>query len=615
MVDDSSKDRSLPQPAPPSPPSPPTASSSSSSSSPPSSPSPPPSVKIPTISSSSKTLRTDQQAPAVRTPKLEALPKPDVNIKSKELSKMASKTTNSSSSSKTINNTKSSNEDTQTSEENSRGYIINANLPRFRQSRKIDPKVIEGPPMPSLRDVPIELRDELFMKKVRWCCYTFPYTEENISPEINNKKNFKRFILLEIVSYIANTKPSFTDEQMTEQFEMIRCNLFRPQQQRKDNGIFDNVPQMDYSWKHLQVVYEQLLRITTGQDTNLSILEKHFNASFILDLLEQFDSEDPRERDYLKIVLHKIYGNFMNSRLFIRRSINNIFYTVIYETGHHNGIAEQLETLGSIINGFAQPLKEQHKQFLFKVQLPQHKIEQVASFHSQLSYCIIQFLEKDPTLCTKILSSLFRYWPKTCTKKELLFQMEIEEILSHVPPKYANDVIIDLFRILSKCISSPHFQVAEKALSIQNLGTIMRYISSYRLNVTPMLASALYSNTHMVAKDIEDIQYEGTKWVPGASTRPHGHWNITIVDITSDVLKFFTEFDNSLMADCKVDFDSKILNNLLLEKKKKETWDSIEKDVLQKFASDVREMVLFERDECDKVLKSMQKTLNYTFEL
>lgn len=33
----------------------------------------------------------------------------------------------------------------------------------------------------------------------------------------------------------------------------------------------------------------------------------------------------------------------------------------VFETDHHNGIAELLEIQGSIINGFALPLKEEHK--------------------------------------------------------------------------------------------------------------------------------------------------------------------------------------------------------------------------------------------------------------
>ena len=78
-------------------------------------------------------------------------------------------------------------------------------------------------------------------------------------------------------------------------------------------------------------------------------------------LLELFDSEDPRERDYLKTILHRIYGKFMVHRPFIRKAINNVFFRFIFETERHNGIAELLEILGSIINGFALPLKEEHK--------------------------------------------------------------------------------------------------------------------------------------------------------------------------------------------------------------------------------------------------------------
>ncbi len=36
-------------------------------------------------------------------------------------------------------------------------------------------------------------------------------------------------------------------------------------------------------------------------------------------VLELFDSEDPRERDYLKTILHRIYGKFMVHRCGNRR--------------------------------------------------------------------------------------------------------------------------------------------------------------------------------------------------------------------------------------------------------------------------------------------------------
>lgn len=69
--------------------------------------------------------------------------------------------------------------------------------------------------------------------------------------------------------------------------------------------------------------------------------------------------------------------------------IHHLYYfRFIYETEHHNGIAELLEILGSIINGFALPLKEEHKQFLLKVLLPLHKVKSLSVYHPQLAYCI-----------------------------------------------------------------------------------------------------------------------------------------------------------------------------------------------------------------------------------
>lgn len=49
-----------------------------------------------------------------------------------------------------------------------------------------------------------------------------------------------------------------------------------------------------------------------------------------------------------------------------------------------------MEILGSIINGFALPLKEEHKAFLLKVLMPLHKVKSLSVYHPQLAYCIVQ---------------------------------------------------------------------------------------------------------------------------------------------------------------------------------------------------------------------------------
>jgi hypothetical protein len=106
---------------------------------------------------------------------------------------------------------------------------------------------------------------------------------------------------------------------------------------------------------------------------------------------------------------------------FIRKSINMIFYRFIYETERHNGIAELLEILGSIINGFALPLKDEHKMFLLRALLPLHKVHHVSMYHQQLSYCVTQFVEKDPDLSEQVLKYILSFWPRTFSAKEVRF--------------------------------------------------------------------------------------------------------------------------------------------------------------------------------------------------
>ena len=191
----------------------------------------------------------------------------------------------------------------------------------------------------------------------------------------------------------------------------------------------------------------------------MQIAKKFVDQSFVLQLLELFDSEDPRERDFLKTTLHRIYGKFLSLRAHIRRSINNIFYGFVYETKRHNGIAELLEILGSIINGFALPLKQEHKKFLMKVLIPLHKSRSLSVYHPQLAYCIVQFLEKDPALTQPVLDGILRNWPKINSPKEVLLLNEVEEILDVIEPEEFVKIVHPLFNKLSKCVSSAHFQV------------------------------------------------------------------------------------------------------------------------------------------------------------
>uniref|UniRef100_A0A8R1EBD3 Uncharacterized protein n=1 Tax=Caenorhabditis japonica TaxID=281687 RepID=A0A8R1EBD3_CAEJA len=60
-----------------------------------------------------------------------------------------------------------------------------------------------------------------------------------------------------------------------------------------------------------------------------------------------------------------------------------MFLRFVYETDSFNGVGELLEILGSIINGFALPLKQEHKVFLVKVLLPLHRPKCLSLYHAQ----------------------------------------------------------------------------------------------------------------------------------------------------------------------------------------------------------------------------------------
>ncbi|XP_042520499.1 serine/threonine protein phosphatase 2A 59 kDa regulatory subunit B' zeta isoform-like isoform X2 [Macadamia integrifolia] len=317
--------------------------------------------------------------------------------------------------------------------------------------------------LPSFRDVPNSEKQNLFIWKLARCSVIFDFTD----PSKNLKeKDIKRQTLLELVDYISSVSSKFNEIVMQEIIKMVAANLFRTfPSSNHDNKLLETFdaeeeePMMEPAWPHLQIVYEFLLRFVASPETDAKLAKRYIDHSFVLRLLDLFDSEDQREREYLKTILHRIYGKFMVHRPFIRKAINNIFYRFIFETGKHNGIAELLEILGSIINGFALPLKEEHKLFLVRALIPLHKPKCVSMYHQQLSYCITQFVEKDCKLADTVIRGLLKHWPITNSSKEVMFLSELEEVLEATQAAEFQRCMVPLFRQIGRCLNSSHFQL------------------------------------------------------------------------------------------------------------------------------------------------------------
>lgn len=182
--------------------------------------------------------------------------------------------------------------------------------------------------------MPVAERQNLFIRKLKLCCVQVDFSDIMVDVKA---KEIKRIQLLELVDYINSTKNVFNELTFPEVIAMVKANLFRTlsPSNASSSAIFDpeeDEPTLEPAWPHLQYVYEFLLRFIVCNETDPKVVKRYLDTDFLLRLLELFDSEDPRERDYLKTILHRIYGKFMPYRAFIRKAINNIFYQFVYET-------------------------------------------------------------------------------------------------------------------------------------------------------------------------------------------------------------------------------------------------------------------------------------------
>mmetsp|Transcript_9490 Transcript_9490/g.10931 ORF Transcript_9490/g.10931 Transcript_9490/m.10931 type:complete len:646 (+) Transcript_9490:571-2508(+) len=397
---------------------------------------------------------------------------------------------------------------------------------------------------------------ELFLSKLHLCKILFDFDKCDENPtafgsqqrhsnptsaaEVLYGKELKRKTLLELVEYVNSERGQKifgVDNMMEEIIDMVSTNIFRtlpPQEDEYDPEEDD--PVLETAWPHLQVVYEFLLRFVMSKEVPSKIAKRKgvIDQKFCLRLIHMFDSEDPRERDYLKTILHRVYGKFMSHRQFIRTQIGYTFQRFVYETERHNGISELLEILGSIINGFVLPLKEEHQVFLRTSLIPLHKPKMVSLYYQQLNYCIVQYTEKDRSTCVSIINGLYRYWPWNHSSKQVMFLNGLEEILDTVVPDFVEEMKPALLRILSKSIQSEHFQVVERTLYLWNNNHIV---------------------THCFAKD-------QAKAVLPAIFGPlkqklKQHWNPTVMNLSDEVAHLYRVVDANLWQELESSYEAR----------------------------------------------------------
>ncbi|XP_073120182.1 serine/threonine protein phosphatase 2A 57 kDa regulatory subunit B' beta isoform-like [Henckelia pumila] len=394
--------------------------------------------------------------------------------------------------------------------------------------------------------------DETTMSLVSYCSYVYTFNDPSESP---SQHDLKRDKLVNLLSIVKSWKKSVPNEILHPLFTMISVNLFRPFPPPNAACIISILPADDddlvatpaAAWSHLQMVYDILLRLIVTLDP--TTLSKHIDHPFILGLLTLFQSEDPREREILKNVFHKIYSKLLSSRSFMRKAMNDVLLSYVFDTEQrHSGIGDILEIWGTIINGFSVPLKEEHKVLLTRVLIPLHRPKGMQVFHKQLAYCVYQFVEKEAELGVAVVKGILRCWPRTNCHKEVLLIGELEELVVSMGPQQYKILALPLCKQITKCFNSWSSQVAERALYIWNNELFVKMAYEAIDDVLPIVVKGMESNL---------------KW----------HWNRSVRELTENVKEMLEEMEPNLYSKCLSQIDSSTKE---VEMRRIESWKRVE---------------------------------------
>ncbi|XP_074380152.1 serine/threonine protein phosphatase 2A 57 kDa regulatory subunit B' alpha isoform-like [Apium graveolens] len=397
--------------------------------------------------------------------------------------------------------------------------------------------------------------DEEIMSVISYCTITYSFDDPS---EVASHFDLKRLKLIQLLSIIKTLKKPLEDQILQPLFQMLSSNLFRPLPPPCNTSITSILPDDDdlvatstAAWPHLQLIYDILLRLIISMEAK--DLQDFIDQSFITNLLYLFQSEDPRERESLKNVYHRIYSKFTFYRALMRKGMNDVFLYYVFETDDrcHWGIGDLLEIWGSIINGFTVPLKEEHKLFLKRVLIPLHKPTSMQAYHRQLSYCVSQFVQKEPVLGGIAIRGILKFWPVTNCQKEVLLIGELEELVEYIDPGQYRKFALPICSKITKCSNSRNSQVAERALYVWNNEEMLKMASQAMDDVFPVLVQGIENNLKT-------------------------HWSKGVHQLTENVKVMLEEIEPSLYKKCLQKLKLQNTAAQLEEKRRKKEWDRIE---------------------------------------
>lgn len=196
-------------------------------------------------------------------------------------------------------------------------------------------------------------------------------------------------------------------------------------------------------------------------------------------LMLRIDGTAPVEEWHtLGDILHWLYDRFSFTRASLRGLMGQTLRK--FSRFSHKGVAVApvLQVLGHIISGFKGiSLSRLHRSLLFELVLPLHgpndwlswdrQTPLIASYHKELVFCVMKFLDKQPSLVVRCLETIFTHFPQArdaSTPKEVLLLHEIGKLFKYLDRAGFSEILPQLTRIMVRFVGSQNAQPIQSVL-------------------------------------------------------------------------------------------------------------------------------------------------------
>jgi serine/threonine-protein phosphatase 2A regulatory subunit B' len=366
---------------------------------------------------------------------------------------------------------------------------------------------------------------------------------------------------------------------------MVSINLFQSVVQSKaityePDNEHDNInnPTFDYNC----YVYELLYIFLSHKN-----IANHIKNEFINDLFMLFDSNDIRERDYVKNCIHQIYRRFLSLRPHIKNSIMNFIHRFLFDdtgpaltrihdgvstattgpaltripdmvsayvataTTGPNGIIEILHIVISFTSGFSIPVKKEHINFLKYYIIPLFGSPYFLHFGNELYDCVNQYMMKDQTLTLYIVEEIIKHFHNSPPKKQRHLIIMLKDIINISDNDTLKQIFVPILTKIAKCVNSEMFPVANEALRFIADECVMKFFIKLKRHMIPLFFSNIYTNIN-------------------------NHWSDVIVKLSRDAIKFFGEISQKICDECMNKYIEKTKHDAMKRIQFKNKWEIIE---------------------------------------